>query len=103
MSNQGNGRQPVAYLVRLSELTKKALKRQYLESAQAGKGPQFLSALHQIGERLRTDPLTFGEPQYRLPALQLMVRQGVVSPLIVDYAVHEELPFVFIRGFKLLS
>jgi hypothetical protein len=26
----------------------------------------------------------------------------VIPPLIVDYAVHEELPYVFIRIFRLL-
>jgi hypothetical protein len=37
------------------------------------------------------------------PALQLLVRQGGVRPLVVDYAVHETQPLVFIRGFTLLS
>src|SRR5208283_193021 len=42
-------------------------------------------------------PLTFGEPHYRLPALKLLVRQAVVSPLVVDFAVHEDRLLVFIR------
>jgi hypothetical protein len=47
--------------------------------------------------------LTFGEPLYRLPALRLLVRHAMVAPLVVDYAVYEERPVVFIRGFKVLS
>jgi hypothetical protein len=66
-------------------------------------GRGFLTALRQIVQRLRTDPLTFGEPQYGLPALHLVVRHAIVAPLVVDYAVHTERPLVFIRGFKLLS
>jgi hypothetical protein len=103
MTSQGNGRQPVVYNVRLSEQNKQKLREHYLEAAQAGTGQRFLSALRRILDRLRTDPLTFGEPSYRLPALQLMVRQAVIAPIIVDYAVHDEQPIVFIRGFKVLS
>jgi hypothetical protein len=103
MTTQGNGQRPLAYQVRWSEQTKILLKQQHLEAAQAGKGHRFIAALRQITERLRTDPLVFGEPQYRLPALKLLVRQAVVGPLVVDYAVHDEKPLVFIRGFKLLG
>jgi hypothetical protein len=39
----------------------------------------------------------------RLPTLQLSVRQGMIAPLIVDYAVHEIQTLVFISGFKVLS
>jgi hypothetical protein len=35
--------------------------------------------------------------------MKLVVCQAVVSGLVIDWAVHEELPLVFIRGFKLLS
>lgn len=103
MSSAGNGQKPSGYVVRLAEQTRDKLKQQHLEAAQTGKGPQFLAALRQIIQRLQTDPLTFGEPQYRLPALKLSLRHAVVSPLVVDYAVHEDRPLVFIRGFKILS
>jgi hypothetical protein len=102
MSGPGNG-QATPYEVRLSEHDRALLRQRHLEAVQAGKGKQFLSALRQIVERLRKDPLAFGEPLYRLPALKLVVRQGVVLPLAVDYAVHEDRPLVFIRGFKILS
>ena len=62
-----------------------------------------LGAYRQIVEQLRTDPLTFGEPLYHLPVLKLQVRQAIILPLVVDFAVHEELPLVFIRGFKVLA
>lgn len=86
-----------------SQQTRAELKQRQREAVQAGRGERFLVALRSIGERLRTDPLNFGEPQYRLPALRLHVYQGVVAPLVVDYAVHEDRPLVFIRAFKVLS
>lgn len=70
---------------------------------QSGVGAAFVAAFRGIVERLRTDPLVFGEPSYRLPALQLQVRRGAISPLLVDYAVHEEQHLVFVQVFKVMS
>jgi len=102
MSSQGNG-EPVPYDVRMSAQTRAALLHLHQQAIQAGTGQQFLAALRQIVERLRDDPENLGEPSYHLPALHLLVRQAIVLPLVVDFAVHEELPLVFIRGFKVLS
>jgi hypothetical protein len=103
VSGQGNGEQPGTYQVHLSLETKKKLQELHQEATQAGTGPRFIEALRVIAQRLRTDPMVFGELQYRLPALKLSVRQAIVSPLVVDYAVHDERPLVFNRGFKVLS
>ena len=91
------------YAVVMSKQNKKLLLEKHREAALLGKGAQFLAAFRLILQRLHRDPLIFGEPIYRLPALRLAVRQAMVSPLFVDYAVHEELPIVFIRGFKYWS
>jgi hypothetical protein len=101
MSTQGDG-QPVLYEVIIAQKDQAFLKERHREAAEAGQGQAFLAALRQIYERLRKDPLNLGEPLYRLPALKLIVCQAVVSPLLVDFAVHEERPLVFIRGFKLV-
>lgn len=102
MSSQGNG-QPFRYTVHMSQQDRLLLRQRHQQAIQQGTGGTFLAALRQIVERLHQDPLTFGEPLYRLPALRLQVRQAVVLPLVVDYAVHEDQPLVFIRGFKVLS
>jgi hypothetical protein len=102
MTTQGDG-QPVRYDVTLSGAARAILEQLSAQARQAGTGPQFLAALREIGERLRKDPLGFGEPRYRLPALRLLVCKGIVAPLVVDFAVHEDRPLVFIRGFQLLS
>ncbi len=102
MTTQGNG-QSVPYDVRMSAQTRTVLQGLHRQAIEAGTGQRFLAAFRQIVERLRQDPLAFGEALYRLPALQLQVRQAVVLPLVVDYAVHEDRPLVFIRGFKVLT
>jgi hypothetical protein len=102
MTTQGNG-QPVRYTVTMSGATRSVLKQQHRRAMQLGMGQQFLDAYREIIERLHNDPLNFGEPLYRLPALRLLVCQGVLSRLLVNFAVHEDRPLVFIRGFRFLS
>jgi hypothetical protein len=102
MTSQGNG-QPIPYHVSMSGLTRKHLRELHRQEAEAGRGQRVISAFREIVARLQRDPLIFGEPRYHLPVLKLLVRQGAVRPLVVDYAVHETQPVVFIRGFTLLS
>ncbi len=99
---QGNGK-PHLYRVIVSEMTKANVKALHLQAFHKGRGAEFVAAFRQIIDELRTRPLEFGEPLYRLPALKLVVRQGVVGFLIVDYGVHESEQLVFISGFKLLA
>lgn len=102
MTSQGNG-QPVRYSVSMSQQTRAALKDVHARAAQAGRGSEFVVAFRQIVERLHTDPWNFGEPLYRLSALKLLVCQGAISRVVVDFAVHENLPIVFIREVRTLS
>ena len=102
MSRRGNG-QAGPYDVRMSALTRGVVRRLHRQALQAGTGHRFLAAFREIIGRLHNDPLTFGEPIYRLPVLELLVRHAVLLPIVVDYAVHEDRPLVFVRGFKVLS
>jgi hypothetical protein len=87
----------------MSGWTQAALQQLHLQARAAGRSKRFLAALRQIIERLQSEPLKLGEPLYRLPALRLLICQAVVEFVVVDYAVHEDQPLVFIRGFKLLE
>jgi hypothetical protein len=79
------------------------LRRFHKELMQYGKGAAFLAVLRKVNDRLCKDPRGFGETLYRLPALKLLVHQGIISPLVVTYGVHDELPIVFVHVVKLLS
>jgi hypothetical protein len=100
MTRQGNG-QPARYEVTTSEQIKATIKKAYRAAVEARTGPHFLSTLRHIYERLRRDPHGLGEALYRLPALHLIVCHVLLSGVAVDFAVHEELPLVFIRGVKI--
>ncbi len=67
-----------------------------------GRGPQFREALRNIFDRLVSDPKNLGEPLYRLTTLRLQVRQVAVRPLVIDFAVHDDYPLVFIKTVALL-
>lgn len=100
--NSGNG-PPRQYSISMSKVQRAKLKQLHQEQDALGLGQQFLSAYRTIVRRLQTDPKVFGEALYRLPALQLELHQAIVAKIVVDYAVHEHLKFVFIQGFKVLS
>ncbi len=97
-SPNGSGR----FRVSMSRLLRETVLNLHRSVDSPAKGASFVRAFRTIIERLGADPLTFGEPLYRLPALQLEVRQAAIHPLVVDFAVHDIQPIVFIRGFKLL-
>ncbi len=73
------------------------------EEALVGRGEILLAAFREIIERLKREPLRFGEPLYRLPVLELSIRQGSIKPLLVNYAVHFTQPLVLLRSIKLLN
>ena len=66
------------------------------------KGAAVVSAVREIRQRLQANPLDFGDPLYRLPALRMQVRHGTVHPLFINFAVCEDQPLVFIKGVELL-
>lgn len=101
MTSQGNGPLSV-YKVTLSAQAKKTVKQLHLQALQAGKSKEYLQSLRYVYERLRRDPLDFGEPLYRLPVLKMTVYLASAARMVVDYAVHEEQPLVFVRGLKIL-
>jgi hypothetical protein len=101
MKSEGNG-QPIRFDVHMSTAVANQFKELHRREADVGRGKLVLSAFRKILTRLQQDPLSFGEPLYRLPVLRLLVRQGAIRPLRVDYAVHEHYPLVFIRGVQLL-
>lgn len=98
----GNGRGP-QFTVSLSQAVLAQGNALHQAALEAGKGEAFASAMSRIDERLRTAPRSFGEPQYSLNSLRLVVYHGAVSPVAVSYAVHGDLPIVFVRSFQLMS
>jgi hypothetical protein len=64
-----------------------------------GHGQKVLQAGGLIDGELRSDPITFGDPTHTLPSLGLRVFSRTVSPLHINYAVHENEGVVFVTRF----
>jgi hypothetical protein len=102
MTTHGNG-PPRLYVVRFVGTAKEQVKQRFREALHKGNEKRYIAALRTIIEQLKRQPVTFGEPLYRLPALQMVVYHAAVAPVAVDYGVHEQQPFVFIRGVQAMS
>jgi hypothetical protein len=68
-----------------------------------GRGEIVVRAFQEIISRLKKDPHEFGEPNYNLPALRLQLRQAIVLPLAVHYAVSLDRPIVYLKGVRDLN
>jgi hypothetical protein len=101
MPQAANGGQ--RYQVHISGAIAKKLKQLQRRASLQGRGESVLKALREIVERLREDPLGWGDRLYRLPALRLQVCHGSIRPLFVNFAVSEDKSLVFIKGVELLS
>ncbi|HEV3261285.1 MAG TPA: hypothetical protein VG013_30810 [Gemmataceae bacterium] len=99
MPRAENGKQ--RYAVHLAGTVAKRMRHIQRLAARQGQGEAVLAAFRQIVQRLEEEPLVFGEPLYRLPALRMQVRHGSVRPLFINFAVCEDRPLVFIKGVKL--
>ena len=96
----GNG-EP-RFTVRVSGAVAAILKKLQHQAWREHRGEAFLTSFQTISQRLTHDAREFGEPLYRLPALKLQVRHGIVGPLMVYFAVHDDEPLVLVKGAALL-
>jgi hypothetical protein len=60
----------------------------------------YTGALLEMARHLKNDPLEWGDPLYRKPALGGIVCHAVVSPIIVHYSVHEPAHTILIIEIK---
>jgi hypothetical protein len=101
MADPGNGSR--RYTVHCSGVVIDAIRGVHRQAWREGRGEAVTQALRQIVRRPQSDPTTVGEPAYRLPVLRMQIRSVILRPLVVDFAVCEDRPMVFIKGVKLLS
>lgn len=70
------------------------------EARAAGLHKQFLASIRMVSDRLRFNPLQFGEEIFDLKALKLTVRVGVALPVAVEFGVYLEQHLVIVRSFR---
>jgi hypothetical protein len=80
----------------------KELRRIARQATLEGRGAAALDAIKEMERRLRQAPADLGEPLYRLPALRMQIRSGIIRPLVIDFAICEDRLVVYLKGVKLL-
>jgi hypothetical protein len=63
---------------------------------------EFRGALMEVATHLRTDPLEWGDPQFRLHALDLLVCHRVLRRFHVSYALDQANRLVYLRELLLV-
>ena len=100
MKTHGNGH---LFKFIVSHVVATRLKQLQKEASAKGKGEQFLAAFRALRDRLKKDPHTVGDPTYSLPNLRMTLYIVAVRPLVMNYAIHEQKPFVVVQSVHLLS
>jgi hypothetical protein len=102
MTGEDNGK-PVTYKLDISGAVarkiKKVIRRAYLR----GSGPKVVRAWKIIIDRMRNDPLQFGELIRHHQSLNLLVHVAVVQPVAVYFGIQVENRFVIIQDVILLN
>ena len=102
MTESSNGFQPLSYRLGITGPAKEEYGRIGIEAVHVGMGTEVVLAMKAIVLRLQTDPASFGEPLYRMAKLKMRIRCSAISPLFVEYGVHEAEPVVVIRKVRWL-
>ncbi len=64
---------------------------------QLGLKKEFLQSINEITKRLTADPLDWGDPLYRLKAMDLILCHGISSLLYIFFGVDEDRRLVFVQ------
>ena len=88
------------FTVSMSAATAQQLRDLHTEATADGRGAEFVDAMRQVSDRLRSDPVKFGEDLFDLRGLRLTVKVGVVFPLVVEFGVYADQRIVFVRSFR---
>ncbi|MBI2807602.1 MAG: hypothetical protein HYX68_21690 [Planctomycetes bacterium] len=101
MSAEGDDPQP--YRITLVGTVREETKRLAKVAASVGKKIAFLDALKAIEARLSGDPSQFGELRYHLANGEFACHIGAISPVAIQFAIHQGRRDVLILKISLLG
>ena len=100
MASKGNGQH---FKITFSGLLAPELKALHQRAKKAGLGDAYVEALETAVFRLKHDPWEFGELIRKVMQPPLKIHVGIVKPLVIEFAIHEEKPIVLIKRIQLLT
>jgi hypothetical protein len=95
MSSEGNGQ--LSYRLAVSGLIQQTITSLIAEADSLGSGAEVREAIASIFQRLRSNPLEFGELKGKLTTLNLLMHVATISPVVVHFGIHQQLKIVFIQ------
>src|SRR5437588_7352124 len=96
MTGEDNGK-PITYKLDISGPVDQEITKRVRQAYQRGFGPKVVRAWKIIIDRLRNDPLQFGELTRHHPFLNLLVHVAVVQPMAVTFGIQVEKKLVIIQ------
>ena len=97
-----NGKPPKPFRIGLIGKAEAEYMAVCAESVECGLEVGVIDSMVQMLARLTKDPRDFGEPLFLLSKLRMMVRCAAITPLRIEYGVHEAEPVVVIRKVRWL-
>jgi len=101
MPNEGNGH-PILFKISFAHAIAEEIKLLHTQAKEADLGAAYLDAIRTAVFRMRNNPWGFGELIRRMPRSPWSIHIGIVKPLLVEFAIHEEQPIVHVRRVQLL-
>ena len=101
MPAEGNG-QPVQFKISFAGALAKELKTLHARAREVGLGDAFIDALRVAVSRMQNNPWSFGELVRRLKKSPWSIHVRCIKPLVIEFAICEERPVVYIRRVQLL-
>ncbi len=90
------------YRTSMSAAVGDRLVEEFDKAAADGRGTLFLQSLRHIDQRLRTDPVNFGEELFDLRTQPITVMMAIRLPVAVEFGVYRDKRIVLIRSFQYL-
>jgi len=89
------------YRVTFSDLQLQRLREFANRAETAGRRTEFAKAVADIYKALQDDPIAFGDPNFKLKQMRLVICQRIYSMLRVGYGVDKKRRIVYIRTIDL--
>ena len=102
MTSQSNG-SANSYQISVSKKVAAEIKEVIKKAHLSGKKPAAISALRVIEERLRSNPMGFGECRFHWIMAKCRCHIGVIEPIAVQFAIHDHHPVVFLTKVLLMG
>lgn len=102
MTAEGNGEQRTNE-ISIAGAVAKQIKDEGRRAQQSGRLKLFIAALRAVEQRLRTNPLAFGELTGEAPDGALLYHTGSIWPISVRFAIDRSNAVVYIREVILSS